>query len=236
MKDNRLIVGILVAGLFFSPVASFLGKSSDIGSVHAEEQLSADSPPSKLKAKLAEIDKAIDTSPSAKAYGAKANVLVFMGEKSKALTAINKAIQLSPNTGKYYAYRGLIKSTVGDLDGTIKDIEKAKSISYLDSDYLGLLALAQADKADFKNALKNAEAALREENDNYSALYARGKVRTSQKNYQKALSDFGKAITKNGKLPEIYLERAAVWEKLGNKKNALSDRAIAQKLKSQANR
>ncbi len=231
MKDNRLIVGILVAGLFFSPVTSFSGTPTDIGSIRAEEQLSADSPPAKLKAKLAEIDKAIDTSPSAKAYAAKANVLAFRGEMAKALSAINKAIQLSPNTGKYYAYRGLILSMLGHTNKTISDIEKAKSLGYVDSDYLGVLALAQTDKKDYPNALLNAEASLKEDKNNFSALYARGKVRISQKKFSHALKDLTLAIQSEKRYPGVYEERAFVWEKLGNKKNASADRATAEKLK-----
>ena len=236
MKNNRLILGILVAGLFFSPIASFLGKSSDIGSVHAEEQLSADSPPAKLKAKLAEIDKRINETPSAKLYAAKANVLVFMGDHTKALKEINEAIKLSPHTGKYYAYRGLIYSNFGNTNETIKNIEKAKSLNYSDPDYLGILALAQTDKEEYPKALRNAEAALNEDKTNFPALYARGRVRISQKNFTSALKDFTLAIQSQPKLPELYKERALAWEKLGNKKNAEADRFQAEKFRHRLNK
>lgn len=231
MKDNRLIIGILVTGLFFSPVGSLFGTSTDIGSLHAEEQLSADSPPAKLKAKLAEIDKRINEAPSAKLYAAKANVLAFLNDYQRALQAINKAINLSPNTGKYYAYRGLILSILGDTNKTIEDIEKAKSLGYVDSDYLGVLALAQTDKNDYSNALLNAEAALKEDRNNFSALYARGKVRIFQKKFSNALNDLNLAIQSEKRYPGVFEERAFVWEKLGNKKNASADKASAEKLK-----
>ena len=232
MKNNRLIVGTVVAGLFFFPVANPVKSSTDIGSVYAEEKLSASSPPAKLKAKLAEIDKRIDETPSAKLYAAKANVLVFLRSYSKALISINKSIQLSPNTGKYYGYRGLIYSALGDVENTINDLEKAKSLGCSDSDYLGLLALAQGEKRDFKNALKNAETALKLDPNDCSALHARGLVYKERKDFQKALKDFNSAIENNKQLAEVYRDRAVVWERLGNKKNAQSDRLAAENLKS----
>lgn len=236
MKEKRLIVGILVTGLFFSPVTSFSGNLTNFGSLHAEEQLSGHSDPAKLKAKLVEIDERIRETPSAKLYAAKANVLVFMHKPAKALVAMDKSIQLAPNTGKYYAYRGLIHSALGDVNKTIKDIERAKSMGCSDSDYLGLLALAQSENQDFENALKNAELALIADPKDYSALHARGRVRKHQKDYKKALDDFTLALKQNGNLPELYKDRALVWEKLGNKKNALSDRTSAQKLRARSNK
>lgn len=232
MKYNQLIVGILVAGFFWAPVTPLTKSSTDIGSTFAEEQLSANSDPAKLKAKLAEIDKRINESPSAKLYAAKANVLVFLNLYSKALESINKAIQSSPNTGKYYGYRGLIYSALGDVGNTIKDLEMAKSLGCSDSDYLGLLALAQVEKHDFKNALINAESSLKLNPKDCSALHARGLIYKEQKNYPKALEDFNKAIKQNNRLAEVYKDRALIWEKLGREKNAQSDRLTAQNLKS----
>lgn len=232
MKYNRLIVGVLIAGIFYAPVTPLLKNPTDIGSAYAEEKLSANSDPAKLKAKLAEIEKRINESPSAKLYAAKANVLVFLNLYSSALVSINKSIQLSPKTGKYYGYRGLIHSALGDVEDTISDLEKAKSLGCSDSDYLGLLALAQAEKRDFKNALKNAESSLELDPKDCSALHARGLVFKEQKNYQKALQDFNSAIEQNNRLAEVYKDRAFIWEKLGNKKNAQADRLSAQNLKS----
>ncbi len=232
MKNNRLIVGTVVAGLFFFPVANPVKSSTDIGSVYAEEKLSASSPPAKLKAKLAEIDNALQSTPSAKAYAAKANVLVFMEDFSNALENINKAIKMSPLSGKYYAYRGLIYSAQGNSNETIKNIEKAKSLNFSDPDYLGILALAQTDKKEFGKALKNAEAAIREDRNNLAALHARARVQISKKNYSAAIQDFTLALRSNANLPEIYKERASAWEMIGNRTKAESDRSMAKKLKA----
>lgn len=236
MKDNRLIIGILVTGLFFSPITSLFGTSTDIGSLHAEEQLSADSPPAKLKAKLAEIDKRINESPSAKLYAAKANVLAFQDDYKSALQAINKAISLSPHNGEYHAYKGLLYATIGNADETIKSIEKAKSYGITDPDYFGTLALAQAGKQDNKNALKNIELALKIDPKNFSALHARARVRTNLKEYQRAVSDFTLAIRQKDYLPEIYRERSLVLAKLGRKKEAEADISFAKELKLQPKR
>jgi len=236
MKDSRLLVGLLAAGLFFLPVMTFSQSATDIGSLRAEEQLSGKSDPAKLRAKLAEIDARIKKEPtSAKLYAAKANVLVFLKDDTKALSAINKAIELSPNTGKYYAYKGLIYSTQGDAPETIKCIEKAKILGVSDPAYLGVLALAQAGTQDNKNAIKNAEAALKLDPTTFSAFYARGRVHANRKEYTKALNDFNLAIKQKDYLPEIFIERAAIWSKLGNKMNAESDKAYAEKLKLQPN-
>ena len=236
MKNNRLIVGTLVAGLFFFPVASSFKSSTDIGSVYAEEKLSASSPPAKLKAKLAEIDKKIDETPSAKLYAAKANVLAFLDENEKAIAAINKAIQLSPHEGKYHAYRGLLYASSGNKEETIKSIEKAKSYGITDPDYIGILALAQAGKADSKNALRNAEEALKLDPKNFSALYARGRVRAHLMQHRKAIDDFSLAIKQKDHLPEIYMERAAEWAKLGKKEKAEADSSLAKNLKLKLNK
>lgn len=231
MKYNRLIVGILVAGFFWAPVTPLTKSSTDIGSTFAEEQLSANSDPAKLKAKLAEIDKRINESPSAKLYGARANVLVFQEKFPQALNSINEAIRLGPLNGKFYAYRGLIYSALGNTDETIKNIEKAKSLNYTDPDYLGILALAQTDKRMYDEASKNAEAALKEEHDNDLALHARGRVNVFKKNFLGAIQDFTQVIKSNAKLPGVYSERAYAWEMLGNKQKAAFDKNYAQKLR-----
>lgn len=231
MKYNRLIVGILVAGLLTVPVTPLSKNSTDIGSAFAEEQLSANSDPAKLKAKLAEIDKRISETPSAKAYGAKANVLVFQEKFPQALSSINEAIRLGPLNGKFYAYRGLIFSALGNTDETIKNIEKAKSLNYTDPDYLGILALAQTDKKKYDDALKNAEAALKADQTNFLALHARGRVKVFKKNFSGAIQDFSLIIKSNGNLPGVYSERAYAWEMIGNKEKAEFDRNHARKLK-----
>lgn len=233
MKYNRLIVGILVAGFFWAPVTPLTKSSTDIGSTFAEEQLSANSDPAKLKAKLAEIDKRINESPSAKLYAAKANVLAFLNDEKNAIAAISKAIILSPHNGNYYAYRGLLHGCLGNADDTIRDIEKAKSYGVSDPDYLGMLALAQAGKLDNKKALENAEKALKQDPKNFSALHALGRIHTNLKKYQKAVNDFTLAIEQKNHIPEIYLERSAAWAKLGNKVNSDADKRLAEKLKSQ---
>ncbi|MDX2108227.1 MAG: hypothetical protein SFY67_17660 [Candidatus Melainabacteria bacterium] len=231
MKYNRLIVGILVAGLFAAPVSPLYKNSTDIGSAFAEEQLSANSDPAKLKAKLAEIDKRISETPSAKLYGAKANVLAFLNLNSEALLAIDKAIELKPTDGKYYAYKGLLYSSKGDADKTITNIEKGKSLGYTDPEYLGILALAQTEVHDFKKALVNANAAIEMDKSCYPAWYARGRVKNYRKDFKNALPDLTQAIKLAQELSGPYTERAITWDGLGNKKNAIADREKASKLK-----
>lgn len=233
MKNNPFLVSVLVVEFFISPITIFLNFPNYVGSAFAEESLSAESAPSKLKAKLSEINKRIKESPSAKLYAAKANVLAFLNEDKNAMQAINKAIELSPHEVKYHAYKGLLYASIGDADETIKSIEKAKSYGVPNPTYLGILALAQAGKFDNKNALQNAELALRVDPKNFSALHALGRIHTNQKKYHQAVKDFTLAIQQKNQIPEIYLERSAAWAKLGNKINSDADKRIAEKLKLQ---
>ena len=62
------------------------------------------------------------------------------------------------------------------------------------------------------------------------AYLHRGKVFTEKKDFERALTDFTKAIEVEQTLTEAYLERAKLYEKKGEKDKAAADRLKVSEL------
>ncbi len=100
-------------------------------------------------------------------------------------------------------------------------------------------AFAYLQLKNFDAAIADYQASLRfDPNDQdgdihhqLAATYAmRADRRLAQHEYQKALDDFNDSIKVDGRVPQIYEQRARVFTLLGQKNEASIDRATAQRL------
>lgn len=74
--------------------------------------------------------KAISYLPIASNYFARGLAYYYLNLNEKALSDINKAIELNPNVAQYYYDRGDVKDKMNDLDGACKDWSVAKEKGY----------------------------------------------------------------------------------------------------------
>ena len=139
--------------------------------------------------------------PSARALAKKGTVLMSANKIDAAIESYTRAIELSPNYAEAYVQRGLAKRARGDLEGSIKDYEKAASIdsksvvgnrfvaqTYSNRGYIKLNAL-EVDSAieDFTKAIE----IYPNEDGHY---YRRGYARLINEDLAEALNDLNKAL------------------------------------------
>lgn len=151
-----------------------------------------------------------------------------MKEYSKAIEDYNKTMTMEVNADAY-RFRGQIKEINKDYRGALIDYNKAISINRY-SEVFKDRGLLKSKLNDSKGALEDIKSAIAIDSLDDTTFYARGKIYLRNKEINKALIDFNKAIELNKSHLYYYLERALLESKLGQKSKACEDFAIFLKL------
>lgn len=170
------------------------------------------------------FDKVLKIEPkNAKAYYDRGKSFLVQQEYQSAEINFNYAIKFDANFAKAYRERGYVRSLQGEQEKAKEDFDRAlainsndlKTIEYrrkLNSNSLDAESIDR-DKAESQiTPIQQAQAYLQE-----------GKNRAKQKDYQKAIDCYTKALELHPKLTEAYHQRGIVRHELGEYTEAVED-------------
>jgi tetratricopeptide (TPR) repeat protein len=146
-------------------------------------------------AALADINEAIQLAPTlAPAYNVRALILRDRGEYDKAIADLTKAISIDP-AARYYGNRGDIARLKGDLNQSLRDVDKALTLHKKSS----LLHTYRGNALRYLGRLPEAveafESALRIAPDYVAAYVGRGLTYEKQADFVRGAADFRKALS-----------------------------------------
>lgn len=117
------------------------------------------------------------------------------GDFTQALSFCNRVIEAEPNLDFAYNVRGLVYKLKGDFDQAISDFKKAVQMNSMNAGaYIGL-GDSYFEKNKLNEAIENFTLAIKIVNPEQSSLYAaRGTAYSLNGDFDKAITDFNKAI------------------------------------------
>ena len=125
--------------------------------------------------------------------------------------------QYTPLKGNFKSYQESL-----DLQGAMKDIDKAISLDKTQAKYYAQKASIFGYVRDFYNAITYCGEAIKLEPKNSDFYYDRAQFNFYMKNYEDALNDVSAAL-EISKKPEYYGTKAFYEKEIGKKQEALSD-------------
>ena len=174
---------------------------------------------------IKDYDQAIKLdSQYAEAYNNRGNAFDEQGKNNLAIDDYTKAIELDGNFALAYSNRGTSYARRGNYDRAIEDLNRALEIKPdLSTAYFNRANIYYL-KNDHEKALTDYNRFI-ELNPNNSLAYSnRAAILGNRKNYAQAIENFNRAIELNPQDAENYYNRALIYEKIGNKEKARSDR------------
>ena len=137
---------------------------------------------------------------------------------------ISHAINLKPDYAEAYFERGLLYLQLGELDKAAEDFKKAVKLSPRLSESYVYLAQIELAKGNTEKALEYIQKASgKESEDNYKYYFYFGKIYFNNKDYEKAVEFFTKALEKNPYLVDAYDLRSQALKELGRYEEAVED-------------
>lgn len=149
-----------------------------------------------------------------------------------ALLSFNKAIELDPQDGTFYYFRGQCKGYLNDLAGALKDYDSCIKYAEEPGFVYWLRAAVKSDLDDYKGALLDIEkyinsAYFKEDDDEKSRSYAfKGEIERELEYYNEAIRSFDLAIALGGKTEdfgEVYYSRGLCKIELQDFKGAIEE-------------
>lgn len=169
------------------------------------------------------------------------------------LTDYDKLIRLTPTEAQLYVERAAANEAKANFEEALRDIDQAIELKPLSFDYRITRARILVESQKDKLALQAFSELINDYPDYLDLLIRRAQLYNYKKDYAHALADYSAYLTKaeskttakagtgndakapstavpNAYLAQIYLERAATFEHLGQKDAAISDKKKAAQL------
>lgn len=158
--------------------------------------------------------------------------VLFNRDFDGAIADATAAIKLNPKSGLAYRSRGSFRQEKGDLAGAVEDYSAAIKLDPTKLGYYENRAGAYTALGDSKSAIADYDTALKmyPKDESSAALYqSRGKLRLSLKDYEGAISDFGKTVELNPLSFPAYEMRAEAYRATGRTTLAeIDDKSAAE--------
>lgn len=151
--------------------------------------------------------------------------LIFLKEQRyrEAIDAFDRVISSNPQIHLAHYNRGVARRLMGDLEGALKDFDKAVE---LEQDFS-----KNSLTRNFAEVISGTAVEIPEPDRDYTeALFFRGLTRKLLGDYQGALQDFDEAIRLNSKDPEAYNNRGNIRMLFGDYPRAIEDYSQAIRL------
>jgi Flp pilus assembly protein TadD len=162
---------------------------------------------------------AITLAPSyAKAYLQRGVVYHNVGNQDGAIADFTTALTLNPDDAEAYNNRGNVLSARGDHQRAITDLQRACELNPSGLFYNNL-GSAYANSKDHESAVRCFTTACGLSPRWTVCLVNRGQSHAAMKRYSEAIADFTSAIALAPNLSTAWLERAAVFDTLGDRAN-----------------
>lgn len=135
--------------------------------------------------------------------------LMFQGEFEEAMYFLDKAIELRPTLATAYSHRALVRVSLQDPDGALRDARQALRLDDGLVDPYIVIGRVSASNGDAAEALASFDRAVEIAPDDGGVYWWRGRFwRDVVQDFQLALSDFNRAIELDPAIATIYLDRA----------------------------
>ena len=178
-----------------------------------------------------------DTSadPQGSSVGAaiqRARALIVQGKYPEALSELNAAVALNPDSEPAYGWRGYVFNRMGRYTEAIPDFDKALSIRPTSARVLTNRGNAYYGLKDNGRGLADLNAATEIDPSLANPYAARGLIYSDMGEQDRALSELNKAIQLDPNLPSSYSNLGSVYNKLQQYDKAVAafDKAIERDL------
>ena len=159
------------------------------------------------------------------AYGNRGACWMQKGKEynDKALSDLNKAIQLNPLDDALYNNRGLVLGDKGNLSQQFADYNKAIKLNPRSGSAYSNRGVFWAKKRDYNRAIADFNKAIELDSCDSKSYFNRGLVWKKKGKYDLAIADFTKAIELKKDYAFAYGHRASALSKKGDYGRAIDD-------------
>ena len=152
------------------------------------------------------------------------------GQQNESEKLLDEAILQSPTLPYPYAARAFYRLNHKDLDGALKDYDKAIELNKTDEESWLYRGMVKEKLKDNEGAFVDYTEAITLKNDYVKAWLTRGNLLTKLNRLSDALEDYSVAITWHPEYGLAFYNRAIANQKMGKMKEACADLVEAEKL------
>jgi tetratricopeptide (TPR) repeat protein len=140
-----------------------------------------------------------------------------------AIADYDKAIEINPNYGEAYGYRGYAKVNLNNYQGAIADFNKAIEINIKYAKAYFFRGISKYNLSDYQGAIADYNKAIKINPKYQEAYYFRGILKDELSDYHEAITDFNKAIEINPTDEEAYFNRGIAKYSIDDYSGAVAD-------------
>lgn len=183
--------------------------------------------------------KALELDPQYRqAYMTRARYYAENGEKKLALADIDRAIDLDPDEMDGYMVRGVICHILGMDEDAIRDFKRVAKNDFMVTQAYSYISNCLNTLGRFEESVQSAEVGLTIDNDYLNLYLNRGIAYYGMKDYEKAIDDFRRIISKRNEIEmntvaAAYRFRGLCFEKTGDDESAMHDYRLLLKYDSE---
>ena len=159
---------------------------------------------------------------------ARAHQHFYNGEYNAAITDVNQAMLLTPKTDKELRFdehilRARISDARRDYTGALADLRLAQELQPKSLACTDMIAKVNLKAGNYNAAEKAFKTILRAESMNYDAMYGMAQVEQARGNTKAAIEHVTKAVDLFRVEPQVYVNRADIYNRQGNVDAAIKD-------------
>ena len=159
---------------------------------------------------------------------ARAHQHYYNGDFTSALADVNQALLLTPKSDKDLRFdehilRARISDARKDYESELADLKLAQELQPKSLPCIDLIAKANLKMGNLDAAEKAFKTILRSESMNYDAMYGLAQVELARGNAQNAVEQVSKAVQLFRVEPQVYVNRADIFTRLGDTYSAVID-------------
>ena len=147
-------------------------------------------------------------------------VLGMNGKLKESLPYLDKAISMEEDAS-YYFTRFMVRSNLGDAQGTLQDIDKAISLDSLNSEYYMARGTVRFKLGYIQYALNDLSRAISLDSNNHEAFFQRSHLFYTNEKYNESYNDINIAIALDSLNYNYYVAKGALYEVVNQYENAL---------------
>jgi tetratricopeptide (TPR) repeat protein len=146
------------------------------------------------------------------------------------IQSLTEHLAANPTNGAAYNNRGIAYWEIGEIDLALSDFDKAIELARSDALPAKHRGMLLQKMGELSRALADFDLAVSIAPDDAYTLRTRGHARHQAGEFLGAVQDFSRAIALQPEFAQQYLDRAAIYERLGQDALAKEDRATASGL------
>lgn len=196
--------------------------------IPAHCKLSQDSPPAELRSFAQSVNEM--PNPTPEQLLAQANAYRWLKEYKSAIKTLDKLVLMKPSDGVVHAFRGVMFKFNRQYKEAKTELDRAEQLGYQRTNLYAERSVVLLNLSDYTGSLRDANKAVAAEpNDpNHHVLVGCAKAELGRP--EEGLVDLSTALQLDPNNASALGARAAIYKKLGRKKEATADWERAQSL------